>query len=83
MKTYHPKQQILRKIQNRVITIYIFKGQAQVSIFSKVEPKNIEDALLDEGHARRTRSVLERWIVETSLSTKGQIHCKNKIGLQK
>ncbi|RDX66799.1 hypothetical protein CR513_54402, partial [Mucuna pruriens] len=49
MKTYHLKQQILGNVQDRVKTRSIFKDQAQVALFSKVEPKNIKEGLMDEG----------------------------------
>ncbi|RDX80083.1 Copia protein, partial [Mucuna pruriens] len=49
MKTYHPEQQILGNIEDRFRILSTFKDQAQMALLSEVEPKNIEEALLDDG----------------------------------
>ncbi|RDX92144.1 hypothetical protein CR513_25763, partial [Mucuna pruriens] len=48
MKTYHHEQQILGNIKDRVKTQLAFKDQAQMALLSKFEPKNVEEALLDD-----------------------------------
>ncbi|RDX93122.1 hypothetical protein CR513_24661, partial [Mucuna pruriens] len=48
MKTYHPEQQILGNIEDRVRTCSTFKDQAQMALLLEVEPKNVEEALLDD-----------------------------------
>ncbi|RDX94544.1 hypothetical protein CR513_23061, partial [Mucuna pruriens] len=48
MKTYHHEQQILRNIEDTIKTQSTFKDQAQMALLSEVEPKNVEEALLDD-----------------------------------
>ncbi|RDX77619.1 putative mitochondrial protein, partial [Mucuna pruriens] len=49
MKTYHPIQQILGNVEDRIKTRSTFNDQAQMTMLSEVEPKNIEETLLDVG----------------------------------
>ncbi|RDY05823.1 hypothetical protein CR513_10296, partial [Mucuna pruriens] len=45
----NPKvDEILRNIEDRVRTRSTFKDQAQVELLSKIKPKNIDEALLDD-----------------------------------
>ncbi|RDX95613.1 hypothetical protein CR513_21838, partial [Mucuna pruriens] len=48
MKTYHPKQQILGDVQDKVRTRSTFKDQTQFSFLFELEPKSINDASLVE-----------------------------------
>ncbi|RDX90268.1 Copia protein, partial [Mucuna pruriens] len=61
MKTYHPKHHIFRNVQDKVRTRPTFKDQVQVALLSKVEPKSIEDALLDEGWIKAMQEELDQF----------------------
>ncbi|RDY01003.1 Copia protein, partial [Mucuna pruriens] len=81
--TYHSKQQMLGNIQEKVRTRSTFKDQALVAILSEVEPKNIEDALVDEGWIKAMQEELDQFQkndIEFEMSMMGQL--KFFLGLQ-
>ncbi|RDY00467.1 Copia protein, partial [Mucuna pruriens] len=65
MKTYHPEQQILRDVQDRVRTRSTFKNHAQVALLSKIEPKSIDDTFWDEGWNKAISLPEDKFITST------------------
>ncbi|RDX81035.1 Copia protein, partial [Mucuna pruriens] len=67
VKNYHPKQQILGDFQGKVKTRLTFKDQAQDSLLSKLEPKNLVSLPEDKS------IICTKWVFKNKLDENGKV----------